>query len=85
VLPKKQVDQLVASYQLRSKTAHEGKLFGDETLTGAFPLPGYFSRPDGRHAFRWEEVRQLRQASRNLLIQAIEPQGQPVTNAVPST
>jgi hypothetical protein len=63
--------QLGAAYNARSLTAHEGRLHGGEERHGSFPTMRFFSG-ERMQMFRLTEVWPLRDASRDLLLLALE-------------
>jgi len=64
----KQRDWLARTYEHRSRTAHEGHLFGDEMMRGGFPYPRRFARVQAGLHFRYQTVSDLRKASHDLLL-----------------
>jgi len=67
VMPADEAEQLGKTYGLRSRTAHEGQLHGDETRFGMFVGPSFWTR-DPVIEFRWGQLRKLRSAARNLMM-----------------
>lgn len=72
VLPRKEVRQLEEVYERRSKTAHEGRLHGDEVAGMFFPPRVFAPRPENLD-FRYQLVWKMRNASRKLLMHYLAP------------
>lgn len=68
VLPDDEVRNLANVYESRSKTAHEGRLHGDEMTYWSMPSPRIFTPRLESMDFRYRPVWQLRSASRKLLV-----------------
>lgn len=65
VLPDDEAVALAVAYKTRSKTVHEGRLSGGETMPGAFAH--MFWSGDTTHDFRMDMLRRLENASSALL------------------
>jgi hypothetical protein len=70
VLAPEEIKPLVALYDLRSTTAHEGRLHGGEDLLGTFPA-GRMASDFAPQLFRYGHVWTLRRASRELLTRGL--------------
>jgi chromosome condensin MukBEF MukE localization factor len=68
VMPDAQAKELSAIYDYRSKTAHQGRLHGDELTRGAWGGARVFTPADAGDTFRHQTVWKLRDASQRLLL-----------------
>ncbi len=68
VLPDEEADRLGMAYSPRSLTVHQGRLFGRETVSGAFG----FALHDPIRAFDWYTVHTMGRASAALLRLALQ-------------
>lgn len=74
VLPRKQADAINRyAYERRSRTAHVGTLHGAETLLGRLPDSEFHIHDTQR--FEEDELNQIRQAARDVLIHALQTHG----------
>jgi hypothetical protein len=67
VLAAAEAQELNAAYALRSRTAHQGRLHGGESLLGMWLMPSPFERNEA-FDFRWDTLRLARKAARLLLL-----------------
>jgi hypothetical protein len=72
VMTNREVKQLAdLTYDLRSRTGHEGRLFGSEETFGYSEMSLFFAAIDV--VFDYSVLRTLRHASRNVLLKALKP------------
>jgi len=62
---------LAKAYGPRSKTAHEGRLYGTEAVLGTFLTPGMMS-PQPQFEFVWGQVYRVKKAACDLLLQGLQ-------------
>ena len=77
VMTNREVEQVARiAYDYRSSTGHEGALFGSEHTFGYSHHPSFFNMP-AYTVFDYEILGRLRNASREILVQALGRPGQP--------
>ena len=72
VLSNREVKELADVYDRRSKTAHEGGMFGNEVLAGAMPHSASFMPMSNGDEFRYKVVWKMRDATRRLLLHYLQ-------------
>lgn len=73
VMDRESAEQLGRTYSPRSRTVHQGKLHGTETIVGADSMSGLWIN-DEPSFFKWDTVYRMSKASRSLLEKALKGQ-----------
>jgi hypothetical protein len=71
VLPEPDAAMLDGMYSSRSKTAHEGRLYGSEARAGLFLMPSVWAPPEPEFDFQRRQLWALRGAAQRLIIQQL--------------